>query len=215
MNSCILETHKVGNNSINANFVFPWICSSKCKIRCQLVQGIKFQGCRPYCLFNFWMAQPWRSWQYCHSCDMGSSWKTREKSFQRVRDFKIDLRFKQYLRLLNRKEMVFLWYFDLNVEWRLVAIILLGLFSVDPEMDQNLPIILWPLQTACWNPTFLPLNSKFFEPILNWNFSKFPTIPLQGSQFPVWAVQPNGLKSFHLRCLINLELNLIETLIHE
>ena len=55
-NSTRSQTHKVDNNGINANFLFPYICSflhyldlkklSKCGIRCQLSKGITFQGCR-------------------------------------------------------------------------------------------------------------------------------------------------------------------------
>ena len=61
--STFSHTHKVGNNVINASFVFQYICSflhylylkifSKCKIKCQLVKGITFQGCSLYWSFEF------------------------------------------------------------------------------------------------------------------------------------------------------------------
>ena len=52
------QTHKVGNNGINANFVFPHSYSflhylylkvfSKCEIRFQVIKDITFQSCRLY-----------------------------------------------------------------------------------------------------------------------------------------------------------------------
>ena len=63
----IFTNHKVGNNGINANFVFPYICIffyrgirilvnvSKCEIRCHLVKGkgLTFQGRRIFRSFKF------------------------------------------------------------------------------------------------------------------------------------------------------------------
>ena len=55
-NSTCSQTYKVANNGINANFLLPYFCRflhyldlkkcSKCEIRCQLLKGITFQGCR-------------------------------------------------------------------------------------------------------------------------------------------------------------------------
>ena len=68
------QTYKVDNNGINANFVFPYICSflhylhhemsANVKLEINWCKRITFQGYRFHWSCYFLMAQSKRSWQY-------------------------------------------------------------------------------------------------------------------------------------------------------
>ena len=71
--------HKIGNFSIIANFVFPFVCSFLLYLYHMIIVNVKldvdmriiFQDCRLHWSSSFSMAQLKRSWHYWHSCIEG------------------------------------------------------------------------------------------------------------------------------------------------
>ena len=88
--SMFSQTHKVGNNGINANFVLPCICSFlhylelkmlvQCGIRYRLAKGITFQGWRLFGGFFGLLNFEWHSQNEIDNIGILEWWKACEKT---------------------------------------------------------------------------------------------------------------------------------------